>query len=465
MVNKNKCDSIKIFEEIVKIPRPSGKEKLMVEFLMDFAKKYNLEYKLCGKNNIIIFKKATIKNCNKTLVLQAHLDMVCEKELNCKIDFLKDEIKVFYDGDFIKAKGTTLGADNGIGIALILHILKSRKLKHCNLECVFTSQEETTMAGAKTLKYAFLKGKTILSLDGSCEKKIDSASASMTTVKLSKRIIKKDCFKKSLKISVFGFKGGHSGEDINKNRANAIKFLINSIKEFKDVDIYKINGGDKANAIPHKCEIVIDSYGNNDLIDTISQNVKSANNETESQSVSFNLEHCVVKNYICKQDSKNLINLLTELPHGVIKEEKNFVITSCNLASVKTKKDSLEIIVSLRSSSLKNKENLIKKINNIALKNNFDFIIENEVPGFYENKNSNIIELCKKTYKNLYNEEIVSAPIHAGLEGGVFYENIKNLDMGVIGPNIFNMHSTEEKVSVSSIKRVEKWLEKIVEEF
>lgn len=461
----NTCSSFEIFKQITQIPRPSGKEEKMVEFLVNFAKENKLEYVVCGSNNVIIFKQAN-NGSKSTLILQSHIDMVCEKELDIDFDFDSSPIQTQINGDFISARGTTLGADNGVGVAIILHILKSKTLSHCNIEAVFTTQEETTMEGAKTLDYSLLKGTALLSLDGTDELCIDSASAGMVVTHFEKQINKVKNDKAKYKLSITGLTGGHSGGDIDKKRVNAIK-LMAEILSNHPVTICCLQGGNKDNAIPRDCVATIcmeDTTSLQKTLEEIEQNIKNKFTD-ESTNYQLSLTPTISENSLTQTDSENIIKFLNELPNGVLEvNENSFPITSCNVAKVTTE-EKAQITLSLRSSSIDFENKHLEKLNQISEKYDFKFNILSKAPFFEENKNSKLIPLCQKIYYELYGKTVVASPIHAGLEGGVFAKHLPNLDICVTGANLFDIHSTLERASISSIERIEKLVEKVVEEF
>jgi len=461
----NKCDSLCIFEEISRVPRPSGREDKIVEYLVNFAKCYNLDY-VVDNRNVIIYKKSSIKGNKKTIILQGHTDMVCEKNINNKINFDTDSIELVYDGDIISANGTTLGADNGFGISVILHILKSDNLKHPNIEAVFTCEEETTMGGAKSLDYSKLKGKTILSLDGTEEKKLETASAGMVVASISKSYKKHNKVLNGYKVSISNLKGGHSGGDIHLNRSNANKLLVRLLKKLRYPAISKIEGGDKDNAIPHSANVsfVYEDYKTLKKHVTDLKNYIIKNNKDDSNVV-ISIKKQRIKGIYSKKDSRNVVKLLDEIKNGVlVTNEYFFPLTSQNLAKIR-ENEGVDIKISLRSSVVEYESKYISELKDICSKYGCEFIINSSAPFFEEKKDSRIVSLCKKTYKELYNEDIESGPVHAGLEGGVFASNIPGVDICVMASNLYDIHSTTERASISSLQRVEKWVEKILEEF
>lgn len=462
----HKCDSLNIFEELSRIPRPSGKEEKVVEYLVEFARKYGLEYKLCGTNNVIIYKNSTIKGNKKTIIMQGHIDMVCEKEITSSIDFDNDPIELIYEGDFVRANGTTLGSDNGFGVAVILHVLKSKDLKHPNIEAVFTSEEETTMGGAKSLDYSLLKGRTILSIDGSEEKKLETASAGMVVVDIDKAIKRRKYDGYGYKVSISNLKGGHSGCDVHLSRSNANKLMVKLLKSLKYPVICDINGGDKNNAIPHSCSVTI-IY---DDLKLLKEKVKALKeyvikNNKDDENIVINTKKVRVVSVLTRKDSKNVVKLLDCVKNGVLESNCNhFPVTSQNLAKI-VLNESLHIVVSLRSSSIKFENEYVDLLEDSVKRYDATMVISSRAPFFEEKEDSYIVDVCKRTYKELYGEDIESGPVHAGLEGGVFAKYIKDVDICVMAAELYDIHSTTERASVSSLQRVEKWVEKILEEY
>ena len=468
------------FDKISKIPRPSGSEQKISKFLQDFAKQHNLEFFVDNTHNVII-KKPTNCDSEKTLILQAHSDMVCEKIPSKKIDFLTDEIVTKIEDDFMFADGTTLGADNGIGLSMILSILDDNNLKIPNLECVFTTQEETTMKGAIELDTTLLKGKHLLSIDGTDEGKIEVSSAGMTVIEANKNYLDNLSLNqvnfgkfKLFKIELTGFRGGHSGSEIDTNKQNAIKHAGNFLNKIKDkINLVNICAGSKSNAIPRdfSCivlaqDLTLDTLKNlsNDYllqICKIENNAKFLIEELNFKQIKDEFLYVLNNN-----NSKLIIDFICNYQNGVLsKNNQNFVVSSNNFASINLNNGKLKIVVSLRSSNSKQEKDYENKI--ISYFNKYEILatIASKAPFFERNPNSFLQPLCQKTYKKLFNKEAVLEDIHAGLEGGVFAKKIKDIDICVIAPNIYDAHSPTERVSLSSIERVYCWLENIIENF
>lgn len=493
------------FKQITNIPRPSGKEEKIRDYLVSFAKAQNLEYYTDKTLNVII-KKPSNCNKNQTLILQAHTDMVCEKNNDVDINFLTDPIKTKIDGDFLKAQGTTLGADNGIGLSMILSLLDNNNIQIPNLECVFTSQEETTMQGAIDLDAKLLKGKHLLSIDGTDEGKIEVSSAGMaiieantcfkncnlydfnnTQIKLSNQIEhannnsfntnnssinnSSDNNLNTYKISLSGFTGGHSGTEINSNRQNAIIVLFKFLKDLNNIKLVSICGGGKSNAIPRECSVVVLTQNLQEL------HLKKLANEFINSYISLEPNAKLMVEKINEDISlsldltcsKKIIDFVANYNNGVLvwsKEDTSFPITSNNFANIQLDKNGkLSFIISLRSSDKALEEKYLQDILSQIKKEQICAKVTSKAPYFERKQNSYLQKLCVQEYKNLFNLDAKIQGVHAGLEGGVFANKIKDVDICVIAPNIYDAHSPVERVSLSSISRVYSWLEKIVENF
>lgn len=462
------------FKILNTIPRPSGVEDKMRDYLVEFAKEHNLEYFTDSTKNVVIKKKSNTNN-EKTLILQAHQDMVCEKNFNTKINFLTDPIKTKTEGDFLMAQGTTLGADNGVGLSMILSILDDNNLKIPNLECLFTTQEETTMQGAINLNYSILNGKHLLSIDGTDEGKIEVSSAGMVVASVENSF-NLNCGnnKQIIKFNLSGLRGGHSGTEINTNKENAIKVMFKFLAFLNTpLSFVKLSGGGKSNAIPRECTCEVLAYNLNKkwLKLQINKFLKPYRKTEKNIKLEFNYK-TINENESVESlnllDSRKLLEYINNYKNGVLEYDKvniNFPIVSNNFAFVNLENGFLKIILSLRSSVIKLEEKYLKEIENSTNKVGFKFEKTSSAPFFEKKENSYLQGLCLKTYKELFNKEAEIHGVHAGLEGGVFASKIPDVDICVIAPNIYDCHSPQERVSLSSIDRVYSWLEKIVEEF
>ena len=454
---------IKRFEEILSIPRPSGKEEKIARYLCDFARKNRLEFFKDELNNVIIKKD---NKSDKTIILQGHTDMVCVADKGVLHNFFEEGIDYFVEDGFIKAKGTTLGADNGIGVAIILGILGEDNPNFPNIEAVFTTQEETTMAGAKGLDYSILKGKNLISLDGDREGVLEVSSAGISDLSFEKKLKeieqKPDTGVYSVEIS--NLIGGHSGEDINKNRLNAIEILGKILKEINPVGIISIFGGERSNVIPStaSCEFVTEkSMGEVSFICSKYRDLVEENDNHPTIFVS-KLED---KNWVIF-DEDEVVSFITDFEHGVIHSiDGNIPLTSENMGILRLEGGKIKIRASVRSSIKQEEADRVKYLSSLAKIHGFTFEILCQNPFFECKGNSYLRDILKSTYEELYQKKTIEKHIHAGLEGGVFAENIEDLDVCVIAADIYDLHSTKERVSVDSVERTYEWLKKALVKF
>lgn len=468
------------FNEICNIPHPSGKEEKIGAYLMNFAKQRNLECSMDKVGNVLIRQKASAGyESAPSILLQAHMDMVCEKNSNVNHNFDTDPIQPYIDGDWVKAKGTTLGADDGIGVATMLAILDSKTIKHPALECLITVDEERGLTGAQHVEAGWLKSKMLINLDSEddgrfcigCAGGIDTvATYHLQTEKTPDNQI-------FIEIKVSGLHGGHSGDDINKGRGNAIKllsrFLWNENKKYP-VYFHSILGGNLHNAIPREASAIIAipfkekeniRVALNQYVATVE---KEYPNETNLLIDLSSTDSC--ENVLCKAKTDDILNALYACPHGVSnmsREIAGLPETSTNLASVKMPDANTIIISTSQRSSIESKKHDIKdRVEAVFALSHADEIKHSDgYPGWKPNMNSKIKEIVVNAFVELYNKEPIVTAIHAGLECGLFLEKYPDLDMISIGPDIFDNHSPAEKCSISSVERywrhVVRTLEKI----
>ena len=457
------------FNEVLNIPRPSKKEIKIIEYLLNFGKAKNLETLKDEVGNILIRKPATKGMENKAFVcLQTHMDMVCEKNSDKVHDFDKDPIVPWIDNGWVKAKGTTLGADDGIGIAVQLAILDSEDIIHGPIECLFTVDEETGLTGAFALKSGFLKSKILINLDSEDEGQlfIGCAGGKDTTAKFKFEKMELPSKHVSFRIKVKGLKGGHSGDDINKGLGNANKILNRALwnvsAKYK-IKISVIDGGNLRNAIareafadilvPEEHAVELEKY-----IVEYNQIVKNENRIVETD-LNVNIEEIKSPAFVIdKFAQSHLLNSVYACPHGVIamsQEIQGFVQTSTNLASVKMDINSNHIIVttSQRSSIASEKDDIANMVESV-----FSLIgakVEHSAgyPGWSPNSESAIMELTKKSYQKLFNKEPKVLVIHAGLECGLIGEKYPAMDMISYGPTLRGVHSPDERLEISTVDK------------
>ena len=454
---------IKRFEEILSIPRPSGKEEKIARYLCDFARKNKLQYFKDELNNVIIKKD---NGSDKTIILQGHTDMVCVADKGVLHNFFEEGINWVVEDGYIKAKGTTLGADNGIGVAIILGILGEDNPEFPNIEAVFTVQEETTMAGAKGLDYSLLSGKNLISLDGDREGVLEVSSAGISDLLFEKKLKEIDQKPNTsvYSVEISNLIGGHSGEDINKNRLNAIEILGKILKEINPVGIVSIFGGERSNVIPStaSCEFVTDkTMGEVSFICSKYRELAEENNNHPTIFAS-KLED---KNWVIF-DEDEVVSFITEFEHGVIHSiDGNIPLTSENMGILRLEGGKIKIRASVRSSIKQEEADRVNYLNALAKIHGFSIEILCQNPFFECKGNSYLREVLKNTYEELYQKKAVEKHIHAGLEGGVFAENIEDLDVCVIAADIFDLHSTKERVLVESVERTYEWLKRALVKF
>lgn len=457
------------FYEITQIPRPSKKEEKIIAYLLEFAKKHNLEVKKDDAGNVLITKPATKGKENlPTVILQGHVDMVCEKNSGTKHDFDKDPIETYIDGEWLKAKGTTLGADNGMGVAAALTILASDTIEHGKLECLFTVDEETGLTGAYALGKDFLNGDILINLDTEEEGEIyiGCAGGKITTVTFTykKQDVPANYF--WFKVQVNGLNGGHSGSEIHKGLGNANKVLnryLWALSRKYNLALAEIDGGNLHNAIAREAYAIAGvPYGDKEHV-IVELNTLAPDIEAELKAVDPNLKMTVASTdtpafAIDRDTTLNLLNAIYACPHGVLAmshEIPGLVETSTNLASVKMKEgNKIVITTSQRSSTNSLKDDAGNIVNSVFTLAKAEVVHSAGYPGWKPNPDSKVLAVAKKAYKDLFGKEPEIMAIHAGLECGLFLEKYPHLDMISCGPTIRNAHSPEEQIEIAS---VEKW--------
>lgn len=458
----------KYFDEINRIPRPSKKEKKMVAYLLDTGKKLGVETVRDEVGNVLMRKPATKGKENVTpIIFQAHMDMVCEKNSDVDFNFETDPIKTYIDGDWVKANGTTLGADDGIGIAMGLAILESKDIEHGPIECLFTVDEETGLTGANALKKDFLKGKMLLNLDSEDEGQFFIGCAGGKNTEISIDFDEEDCPKNSSAylITVKGLKGGHSGDDINKNRGNANKIITRALHAATfsyDAALANINGGNLHNAIAREATalIVVPEANKKAFVEYIGKLDKDVRNELKTSDAGVKIEITptdkpkkVMDNYV----QCDLIEALYACPHGVLAMDQdipNFVETSTNLASIKTVGHQVKIVTSQRSSIESKKEDAANSVAAAFELIDADVEFTDGYPGWAPNPQSRVMNLMKQAYNNLFHKDPEILAIHAGLECGLIGEKYPEMDMISYGPSMKGVHSPDEKLEIKTVKKV-----------
>ena len=464
----------KQFDEIRKIPRCSKHEEKIRDYLLDFAKKHNLELKTDKIGNVVIKKPAT-KGFEKKpiVVLQSHMDMVCEKNSDIDHDFSKDPISLKKEGDILLAEGTTLGADDGIGMAASLAILEDKSLKIGAIEALFTVDEETGLTGAFALESNMLDGRILLNLDSEDWGVITvgCAGGGNSDISLPIKKVKSQSDKKWIKINVSGLRGGHSGVDVHEQRANAVKVIIRilwKVSNSYEISVSEIYGGDKHNAIPREAYAIIgvSEKEKSEISKLIKEESKAICEEYKpidpKCSISITDED-TPDTALDTSSQKTLIALMHALPHGVDKmsyDIEGLVETSTNLAKIRIEKDSASIQLSSRSSVMSALYDFRDRIHAIVNLAGGSVEEDEPYPGWKPNLQSNILKIAKELYTKKYGKEPVVEAIHAGLECGIIGEKFDGMDAISIGPTVKYPHSPEEQVHIST---VEKFYDFIVE--
>ncbi|MCD2501545.1 aminoacyl-histidine dipeptidase [Clostridium sp. NSJ-145] len=466
------------FEKISDIPRGSGNEKAISDYLLNFGKELGLETIQDEALNIIIKKPASKGYENApTVIIQGHMDMVCEKNNGTDHDFEKDPLKLRIVDDYIYATDTTLGADNGIAVAYGMALLADNSIPHPALEVLITTDEETGMSGAMAVSKDNLDGKLLINLDNEEEGELLVSCAGGVRTNSSIKIEWQDrADKATMSINISGLKGGHSGMDIIKERGNSNKILGRILKALKDeleFNIVKINGGSKNNAIPREAEVIISLDNSNvDKVTSIVNELADVfANELKAQDPGLK----VVVNKVSVDESKEfnkdttdkVINLLYLYPNGVntrSTEIDGLVESSTNLGVLSTNEDYVEFDSAVRSSVPSLKKEIELRIKTITEIIGAEFSSKSDYPGWEYDPNSKMREICQKVYKDMTGKEAKIVAIHAGVECGLFNEKLGNLDMISFGPNLYDVHTPQEHMSITSVKNTWDYLLKILEE-
>ena len=457
----------KNFYDLTRIPRPSKSEHQAVSFIHDFGIKLGLETMKDDVGNVFIRKPATKgMERKKTVVFQSHLDMVPQKNVDKEHDFKKDPINAYVDGDWVTADGTTLGADNGIGVAVIMSVLESVDKKHGPLEALFTVDEETGLTGASALKPGMLKGDILLNLDSEDEGELYIGCAgginahitfNYTAEKVSDSYI-------PYQVSVKGLRGGHSGLDINLGRGNSNIILIRLLwrATFKfNIKLSDLNGGNLRNAIPREAfaTVLVPKEKENEFLKFIKgyeSMLKIEYHSIEPELTIF-AEKTAMPGVIIDEDThKKIISAIYTCPNGVIRmsrDMEDLVETSSNLAVVKTEFKKVQVECLLRSSLDSAKEDLANRIQSLFELAGADVKFDGEYPGWKPDMDSEILRICKKVYKNKFGVVPEIKAVHAGLECGIIGGVYPGLDMISIGPTIKGAHSPDEKVHIDSVRK------------
>ncbi len=466
------------FADLNAVPRPSKHEEKVIQFMLDFGRGLGLEVSKDLVGNVIIKKPATKGMENrKTVILQSHLDMVHQKNADTVFDFSTQGIEMFIDGDWVRAKGTTLGADNGLGVATIMALLESREIPHPPLEALFTIDEETGMTGAKGLQGGLLHGEILLNLDTEEDDEIDIGCAGGidVTAKGTYNLVAHTKGYTAYQIAVKGLSGGHSGMDIHKGLGNANKIMNTLLllgQEQVNLRIMEIDGGGLRNAIPRESVALValkstESDKFKDLFQTWSMNLKADFSATEPN-LSIEVIPLTVPVSLMETQAQNALLLAMKNAHNGVyamsKAMADLVETSNNIARVEVKDGTIKIACLTRSSVEAGKNELANKLKENFEKAGYEVSLTGDYPGWQPNPGSEVLKLLHAKYLELFKEQPNVVACHAGLECGILGQNYPEVDMISFGPTIKGAHSPDERASISSVQKFWKFILKVLEE-
>ncbi len=452
------------FEELSSIPRGSENMKDISDYCMDFAEKHGLKSIRDNADNVIIYKDGTEGyEDSEPIILQGHLDMVCQKTEDSSIDFEKDGLDLMVDGDFVTANGTTLGADNGIAVAMVLAILESTDIPHPPIEAVFTTDEEIGMIGALALDITNLQAKKMINLDAEEIDTVTVSCAGGSELKMTAPVVRKAVSGKVVEIVLKGLKGGHSGVEINSGRVNADILagrVLNCAKQILDFDLISIDGGDKANAIPLNCVIRLVVQDSDNFVTELSKCLDTIVAEISDRESGFvyTIDAKDGEAGVMDDEAKNkIMQLLISTPNGVMEMSysiDNLVETSLNLGILKTESDKISAIFSLRSNKQSALKFMEEKMIAIASYIGFDTEAYGHYPPWEFKENSPLQRAYIDAYEAKFGKKPTVAAIHAGLECGVFASQIKDFDCIAVGPQLADVHTVNETLSISATKAI-----------
>ena len=472
-MNKSNLKPQSVFEQFARIneiPRPSKREEKMIEYLRNWGESHQLETKVDETGNVLIRKPATKgMEQRKTVILQSHMDMVCDKLVDVEFDFDKDAIRTYIDGEWLTAEGTTLGADDGIGCAMELALLEADDIEHGPIECVFTRDEETGLTGAEGMKAGFMNGDYLINLDSEDEGEIfvSCAGGRNTTARfdISRSPAPSDAF--FIRCSLKGLTGGHSGDDINKKRANAIKllgrFLYQELKRYEGIRLAQFHSGKLHNAIPRDGYFVIA------VPNAIKENIRADWNvfaadvqdefHVTDTNMEFNMESTDAEPVVDDPQAQRFITALQAVDNGIYaicQDEAlgGMVETSSNIASVHTADTTIDILSSQRSNVMSNLDNMCATFAATFELAGAHVVSSDGYPAWKMRQNSELQRIVVDSYKKLFDKEPIVRGIHAGLECGLFSERYPNLDMVSFGPTLRGVHSPDERLLIPTVQMV-----------
>lgn len=456
------------FEEICAIPHGSRNTKKISDFLVNFAKEQGLTYIQDEMGNVILFGEGTCGMENhEPVVLQGHMDMVCEKDADVTLDMAVEGLDLTHDGRYIFAKGTTLGGDDGIALAYAMALLSDKSIAHPPLEIIITVDEEIGMLGADAIDVSMLKGRTLINLDSEDEGVFTVACAGGATATISLPVERRAVYGPCIRLSVSGLQGGHSGAEIHKNRANANKLMgefMARIQKLMPLRLTSLAGGTKDNAIPRSCQATLVAMGIhleriNDIAQEFQAEVRKQYDEPEALIQAFDVD-ALGGNSLTDESTAKVIGLLCAAPNGVqawSQDMEGLVQTSLNLGVLKLG-ERLTATFSVRSSVNAEKEALLEKLRELTAFYEGAYSQMGEYPAWEYKKDSHLREVMVQVYKEMFGMEPKVLAIHAGLECGLLAEKMPGLDCVSIGPQMHDIHTSREKLDIASTARTWRFL-------
>ena len=457
----------RFFAEISKIPRASGNTGPIADYLMNFAKERGLWAIRDSADNVIIRKKATVgRESSPAVIFQGHTDMVPAWIQGSTFNFEKDALDLYIDGDFLKARGTTLGGDDGIAVAYALAVLDSNDISHPDFEAVFTSDEETGLIGAKAIDPDNIKGRLLVNIDSDAEGIFTAGCAGGLRSDITLPLTRESCSGVIYKVEISGLLGGHSGVEIDKGRTNAIKLLCEILSSAPDIRLIRLAGGNADNAIPSAAYAVLSiSDASADIIKAKIDAVCPMLSGEPGAKIEFT-QFCNCKCVPMSKDSTdNVLSLIRNIPTGVVKMSDDIptlVETSLNIGIAATDEEIFRLSVSIRSAKGEEKTKVAKLVSERAGELGASVREHSAYPAWEYKKESVLRDVMCKVYKECYGKDAEVVIIHAGLECGIFSDKIEGLDCVSIGPDNFDIHTPDERLSISSSIRVWEYLIKVL---
>ena len=456
------------FEEICAIPHGSRNTKMISDYLVGFAREHNLEYIQDEANNVILFGEGTCgMQDHPTVILQGHMDMVCEKDADCPIDMAAQGLDIAHDDTAVFAKGTTLGGDDGIAVAMGLALLADPSIPHPPLEIVITTDEEIGLLGANAIDLSQLKGRALINLDSESEGIFTVSCAGGCTAHIALPVTRRAVYGPCIRLSVDGLQGGHSGADIHRNRGNANKIMgefMNRIQKIMPLCLTSFTGGAKDNAIPRSCQATLVAMGThleriNEIAETLQAEIRETYDEPEATVQAFDVD-ALGGNSLSTESTAKVISLLCSAPNGVqswSQDIAGLVQTSLNMGVAKLG-DRFNVTFSVRSSVNVEKQEVLAQLKKLAEMLEASYSQDGEYPAWEYRKESHLREIMVRVYREMFGVEPKVEAIHAGLECGLFSEKLPGLDCVSIGPQMHDIHTSRERLEIASTERTWKFL-------